>query len=360
MSSHQPIKDNRKILHVDLDAFFASVEELDQPELALVPMAVGGQSKRGIITTCNYKARAYGIHSAMPVFQAKQNCPDLKIVPMRRERYVEKSNEVFAVLRSYTRKLEQMSIDEAYLDISSRPEDALFIAQSLQDEVTEKTGLSISVGVSFNKFLAKLASDWKKPHGIFQITEDDIPDLLLPLPVGKIHGIGRAAERKLNSLSLYTILDLHALEESTLNTLLGKNGSDVYRFIRGIDHRPVTVNRERKSIGVERTFDHDIRSRKELTDKLDHFCNELAKDLKDKKIAAKTIHIKLKTNKFETISRSHSTDVHIQEAEDIQYIARFLFEELPLAEPIRLLGVSGSNLIEEDIHQINFFELPET
>ena len=153
--------------------------------------------------------------------------------------------------------------------------------------------------------------------------------------------------------------DLYDLEEETLTTLLGKNGSDVYHFIRGIDHRPVSSSRERKSIGVERTFDHDIRSRKDLVNRLDNFCVELAEDLKEKKIAAKTIHIKLKTNHFETISRSHSTDVHIQDALDIQYIARFLFDELPLSEPIRLLGVSASNLIEEDIHQINFFELPE-
>lgn len=353
------IKDKRKILHVDLDAFFASVEELDQPELADIPMAVGGQSRRGIITTCNYKAREFGIHSAMPVFQAKQRCPQLKIVPMRRERYVEMSRQVFSVLRSYTRKLEQMSIDEAYLDISSRPEEALFIAESLQNEVAELTGLSISVGISYNKFLAKLASDWKKPHGIFQISQRDLPDILFPLSVGKIHGIGHAAERKLNSFSLYSVKDLYDLEEETLTTLLGKNGSDVYRFIRGVDHRPVSSYRERKSIGVERTFDHDIRSRKDLAKRLDNFCIELAEDLKEKKIAAKTIHIKLKTNHFETISRSHSTDVHIQDALDIQYIARFLFEELPLSEPIRLLGVSASNLIEEDIHQINFFELPE-
>lgn len=348
----------RKILHVDLDAFFASVEELDNPSLKNKPMAVGGLSQtRGIVTTCNYTAREYGIHSAMPVFQALQRCPDLIIVPTRRDRYVELSKEVFKILRSYTRRLEQMSIDEAYLDISTRPESSNLIGKSIQDEVLEKTGLSLSVGISYNKFLAKLASDWKKPHGHFEIKEEDMPEILFPLPVAKVHGIGRVAEQKLNALGIYTVEDLYRFDQESLIKLFGKAGVDIYNFIRGKDDRPVETYRERKSIGIERTFEKNISVRKELEKLIDQFSVELAEDLEAKNIAARTLHLKLKSASFQTITRSHTTDAPIQEASDIQYLAHYIFDEIQLSEPVRLLGISASNLTSSHIQQLNFIDL---
>ena len=196
-------------LHFDLDAFFASCEILDNPKLKHVPMVVGGRSQRGIITTANYEARKYGLHSAMPIFQAKKIVPNLVIVPPDFEKYRRNSEKVFKVLSAFSTKIQKMSIDEGCMDISHIDMDRLELANLVQENVRIKTGLSISIGISYNMSLAKLASDWNKPHGIKIITQDDIPDILRDLNVGKIQGIGRKSEEKLNNIGIKKVCDLH-------------------------------------------------------------------------------------------------------------------------------------------------------
>lgn len=345
----------RKLLHVDLDAFFAAVEELDHPELAGKPIAVANDHRRGILTTCNYPARAFGLHSAMPVFQAKARCPGLILMPPRFERYKAMSESVFKILRTYSRRIEPVSIDEAYLDVTSHPEDAVLIAESLRSEVLDLTGLSISVGISYNKFFAKLASDWQKPHGIFQITPDDVPDLLAPLPVRKIHGLGRTGAQALERFGITTIGDLYAVERPVLERLLGKQGDAIYRYIRGRDDRPVEVSHERKSIGMERTFSEDLTTRAALAALIPGFSKRLSDALKKRHLVARTFHLKLKTSAFKLITRSHSLPDATSDAERIEALESLMLDAVEIEAPIRLFGVSASNLSDEDVRQLRFF-----
>lgn len=255
-------------LHFDLDAFFASCEILDNPKLKHVPMVVGGRSQRGIITTANYEARKYGLHSAMPIFQAKKIVPNLVIVPPDFEKYRRNSEKVFKVLSAFSTKIQKMSIDEGCMDISHIDMDRLELANLVQENVRIKTGLSISIGISYNMSLAKLASDWNKPHGIKIITQDDIPDVLMDLNVGKIQGIGRKSEEKLNNIGIKKVCDLYDLSRNNLRELFGKFGEVIYDRIRGIDDRQLDLSRIRKSIGVEYTFERDLRNYNELLKKL--------------------------------------------------------------------------------------------
>lgn len=344
--------------HVDLDAFFASVEELDDPSLKGKPMAVAGQSARGILTTCNYEARKFGLHSAMPVFQAKRLCPEVILVPVRHDRYREMSERVFAVIRSYTRRIEPMSVDEAYLDLSKRSEDRQFLAESIQQEVFEETGLSISIGISYNKFLAKLASDWNKPHGIKIITPEEVPEILLPLPLERVHGIGRVSAKKLRDLGLETIGDLHPLSSEFLQQLLGKQGAEIYQFIRGIDERTIEPERERKSLGTERTYKVDITDLDLLKEKLRDYAKELDFDLKERSIRGKTITVKIKFSDHRSITRSMTLDHATNDAGEIYHVSIHLVDQLQkeglLEQPIRLSGITLSNLVDVDISQISF------
>ena len=254
-------------LHFDLDAFFASCEILDNPKLKHVPMVVGGRSQRGIITTANYEARKYGLHSAMPIFQAKKIVPNLVIVPPDFEKYRRNSEKVFKVLSAFSTKIHKMSIDEGCMDISHIDMDRLELANLVQENVRIKTGLSISIGISYNMSLAKLASDWNKPHGIKIITQDDIPDILMDLNVGKIQGIGRKSEEKLNNIGIKKVCDLYDLSRNNLRELFGKFGEVIYDRIRGIDDRQLDLSRIRKSIGVEYTFERDLKNYNELLKK---------------------------------------------------------------------------------------------
>lgn len=354
MPSKKSASTSLDFCHVDLDAFFASVEELDNPALCGKPMAVAGSSARGILTTCNYEARKFGLHSAMPVFQAKRLCPEITLVPVRHKRYREMSARVFEILHSYTRYIEPMSIDEAYLDISRRHEDRQFLAESIQTEVQEKTGLSISIGISYNKFLAKLASDWNKPHGIRIITPDEIPEILFPLPLERVHGVGRVAAKKLRDLGLSTIGDLYPLTEEFLIQKLGKQGREVYRHIRGIDDRQIETVRDRKSLGVERTYPVDIDDDTMLLEKLHAYAKMLDDDLKKKHMRGRTITLKLKDADFKTITRSRTIDHDTNEAEEIFDIVQDLFSHVVRTRPIRLAGITLSNLVDDDVSQIGF------
>lgn len=342
----------RTILHVDIDAFYASVEELDDPSIIGKPVAVGGRSEHGIVTTANYEARKYGIHSAMPMFMAKNLCDNLTVKPMRRARYLEKSKEVFDILKTFTDKIEKVSIDESYLDVTGMGYDKN-IAKKLQDKVYKETGLNVSVGLSYNKFLAKLASDWNKPKGIKVITPDDVPDILLPLDISKVHGIGKKSENKLKSLGINTVEDLYELPESFLVELFKKKGTEIYDRIRGIDNRKVEVDVLRKSLGTETTFEITS-SRETLKNHLKDFAEEISEELIYKEISGYTLTLKLKNENFVIKTRSKTYISPIYRDDDIYKKGVDIFNEVYNGEKIRLIGLTVSNLENINIRQLKF------
>lgn len=341
-------------LHLDMDAFYASVEERDNPSLKGKPVIVGGRSNRGIVTTCNYEARKYGIHSAMPIFMAKEKCPHGIFVPGRMNRYQEVSKQVFSILRGITNRIEPLSIDEAYMDISQIPLRPEQIRDLIKDKVYEKTGLTLSIGVSYNKFLAKLSSDWNKPNGFMVITEEMMPEILFPLPIKKVYGIGSKSQKKLNSIGIYTIEDLYSLEEELLIDLFGKGGVEIYERIRGIDRRLIETSRERKSIGVERTF-RATRDKKVLIEYLKDFSYELESDLNKRDLHGKTITVKIKDEDFISHTKSKTYSHYISGGDEIFTLALSLFQEMEYDKSLRLLGVSLSNLLDKKMEQLSFF-----
>lgn len=347
---------NRKglnIIHLDMDAFFAAVEELDNPKLKGKPVIVGGTGRRGIVTTANYEARKYGVHSAMPLFIARQRCPHGIFIPTRKDRYAEVSKEVFNILYDITPLVEKLSIDEAFLDVSDVGKNPLEVVAYIRKRVKDEIGLTMSFGISYNKFLAKLASDWEKPEGLTIITPDMIPDMLLPLPVGKVYGIGKKSEKRFNNIGVYTVADLMNLSEDFLIKFMGKIGKEVYDRIRGIDERKVNPYRERKSIGTERTF-KEIRDKKVLQNFLASYAKELSRDMKKKGIKGKTVNIKIKYEDFSSHTKSFTMEAYTNSEELIYKIAKDLLDELPLEQHVRLIGLSLSNLIEDTYTQMSF------
>lgn len=342
----------RAIVHVDLDAFYASCEELDNISLRGKALAVAGKSDRAIITTANYKAREYGIHSAMPVFIAKNLCENLIIVPMRRKRYLEKSKEVFDLLSTYTYIIEKVSIDESYLDLTDINPDYKFL-KAMQDNILKKTGLSVSIGMSTNKFLAKLASDWNKPRGIKIITKDEVPDILMDLDIRKIHGIGKKSEDKLRNLGIDKVCDLYNLEEDFLINLFGKSGEDIYKRIRGIDDREVQTKIKRKSLGTENTF-FPTDNRRVLENYINIFSVEVSQDLIKRNLLGFTLTIKLKNDKFKIRTKSRTYEYGLYKKEDIYREGLILFREFYNDDKIRLIGLTVSNLSDLNIHQLTF------
>lgn len=341
-------------LHLDMDAFFAAVEEIDNPDLKGHPLIVGGRSNSGIVTTCNYIAREYGIHSAMPIFMAKERCPHGIYVPGRMDRYRQVSKEVFKALRTITPTIEPLSIDEAYMDISGFRDTPEEISERIKKMIYDETGLTLSIGVSYNKFLAKLASDWNKPDGFMKITEDMMPDLLFPLSVGKVYGIGRKSKEKLNQIGIYTIEELHSLSKEFLIDLFGKGGSEIYNRIRGIDNREIQTTRIRKSIGVERTF-RATRDRKLLLEKLLVYSKDLSEDLTLRNLHGRTLSVKIKDEDFQTHTKSRTFSHNIWEEEEIYKISSMLFAQMEWDKGLRLLGISISNLMDRDLTQLSFF-----
>lgn len=343
------------IIHLDMDAFYASVEELDNPSLKGKPLVVGGRSKGGIVTTANYEARKFGIHSAMPIFMALQRCKNLIIVPVRHDRYVELSKKVFSILYEITDKVEKLSIDEAFLDISKLNKVPIEVCNYIRDRVKNEIGLTMSFGISYNKFLAKIASDWDKPEGLTVIKRDMIPEILLPLSIGKVYGIGKKSEKRFNNIGVYTVKDLMDLDLDFLIKMLGKSGKDVYERIRGIDNRPVEPFRERKSVGTERTF-RPIRNKKVLKNMLKNYAGELEGLLLEKKIRGKTISVKLKYEDFSNHSKSKTLEHYTNSGEEIFRVAVELFDGLPLEKHVRLIGLTVSNLCDDEFVQMCFLK----
>lgn len=295
-----------------MDAFFASVEQLDNPSLRGKPVIVGGVSERGVVSTCSYEARKYGVHSAMPGFMARSKCPMGIFLPVRYGRYKEISNKIFDIFKEITPVIEPISIDEAFLDITDTDfKDGKRVALYIKDRVKKEIGLNLSIGISYNKFLAKLASDWNKPNGIMEIRKDMIPDILLPLSISKIHGLGKKSVGKLNNMGIFTVQDLYLLPREFFYSYLGKSGIDIYNRIRGVDDREVQVTRERKSVGKERTLKFNTSDKDELLIYLKDFSEEISRILSSKNMMGKTITLKYKTGEFENHTRSKTLNKYI-------------------------------------------------
>ncbi len=343
------------ILHLDVDAFFASVEQLDNPELRGKPVIVGGIGERGVVATCSYEARKYGIHSAMPGFLARQKCSQAVFLPVRMKRYKDVSNDIFRLLNRYTDKIEALSIDEAFLDISGYEDKYLSVARTIKENIKKQMGLTVSIGISYNKFLAKMASDWEKPDGFKVITEDMMPDIILPLPVGQVYGIGSKTVSKLNELGVYRVEDLMRWPLEYMVNFFGKQGEDIYHLIRGIDAREVEPEKEMKSIGREITLDKDTDDIQELTEYLKGFSYHISYALRVKDLYAKTVTVKIKTDRFAQHTKSRTLSRPIDKSKDIYKEGALLLKEMQLKEKIRLIGLSVSNISEDYYEQMSLF-----
>lgn len=343
-----------QILHVDMDAFFASVEQRDNPELRGKPVIVGGVSERGVVSTCSYEARKFGVHSAMPMFMAREKCPNGIYISGRYGRYTKVSQEIFKILNEVTPLVEQVSIDEGFLDLSQgKLKNGMEAARYIKNRVYKEVELTLSIGISYNKFLAKLASDWNKPNGIKEIGREMVPDILLPLSISKIHGLGKVSVAKLNNMGIYYIKDLYKMPKKFYLDYLGKNGLEIYDRIRGVDYRKVEVLHERKSVGKERTLKADTKNKEELLEYIKEFSFEIEEVLSRKNVIGKTITLKYKNKDFENHTRSKTLNNYIGTGEEIYKAAEELLENEELNEEIRLIGISISSFKETEVEQLS-------
>lgn len=339
----------RKILHIDMDAFYASVEQRDDPALRGRPVAVGGLSGRGVVAAASYEARPFGIHSAMPMAHARRRCPDLVVLPPRFDVYKAVSAEVRAVFHRYTDLVEPLSLDEAYLDVTEPklgPASGTLIAEQIRAEIYRTTGLTASAGVSFGKFLAKTASGLAKPDGLRVVTPEEAPALIASLPVEDFYGVGPATARRLHALGIRTGADLQARTEDELRARLGKVGGWLARVARCEDDRPVRPDRERKSVGVERTFAWDVRGAENLLERLGPLAAELERRLDRHGVLGRTLTLKMKSAAFEITSRSATPGAPVGAEHELFGLgAALLHRPAPPDEPIRLLGLTASGLV---------------
>jgi len=345
----------RKILHVDLDAFYASVEELDNPDLVGQPVIVGGKGERGVVSTCNYVARKYGIHSAMPGFIAKTKCPQGIFLSPNISRYQEVSDQVFSIILSITDEVQRVSIDEAYLEVTALYQSPLYIAKYIKNKIKEEVGITLSVGVSYNKFLAKLASDWNKPDGIKVISKEMVPDILLPLTVERIHGIGSVSVKKLNSIGIFTVSDLMNYSINNLISFLGSSGEDVYYRIRGIDNRSLKEEVKNRTYGTETTLKKNTRNKNQLLHILKDMMTEVYDTINGKNKVAKTIMIKVKYFDFQVITRSKSNSHYMFELDNYMTLVEDVFDKIDIHKNVRLIGVTVSNIKEKANQQLSLF-----
>ena len=338
----------RKIIHVDMDAFYASVEQRDNPELRGKPVAVGGSRERGVVAAASYEARKFGVRSAMPSVTAKRQCPDLIFVKPRFEVYKAVSQQVREIFAEHTTIIEPLSLDEAYLDVTENLQNiplARDVALAIRAKIKEVTGLNASAGISYNKFLAKLASDHRKPNGQYVITPEMGAAFVEALPVGKFHGIGPATSAKMNSLGLYTGLDMRNQTLEFMQANFGKAGAYYYWISRGVDNREVRPDRIRKSVGAENTFFTDLSEFDAMAAELQPLIDKVWRHCEDKGARGRTVTLKVKFNDFEIITRSRSVPVAVSSRRDLELLAIGLLQnEMPLRKPVRLLGVSLSSL----------------
>ena len=350
----------RKIVHVDMDAFYASVEQRDDPGLRGRPVVVAWRGNRSVVCAASYEARRFGVHSAMPATRAERLCPEAIFVPPDFTRYRAVSRAVREIFQRHTDLIEPLSLDEAYLDVTENKTGlptATRVAITIRQQIRDELNLSASAGVAQNKFLAKIASDWRKPNGLFVIQPDDVQTFLPPLPVGRIPGVGKVTETRLKQIGVLTIADLQALESTQLEAQFGRYGIRLFELARGIDHNKVVPDRPTKSISAEDTFERDI-----PLSETEELIRRLAEKVwtasrKDTRIA-RTVVLKLKTSAFNILTRSHTPSVPPGSCEELTAIALLLRERITL-EPIqrfRLVGVGLSNFRDTESLQPPLFE----
>lgn len=348
------IDNNRRVIHIDMDAFYASVEQRDNPKLKGKPVIVGGSPhSRGVVATCSYEAREYGIHSAMPSKLAYKRCPYAIFVRPRFDVYRQVSSQIREIFFRYTNLVEPLSLDEAYLDVTENKMNIKYatqIAKMIKNDILKEVGLTSSAGVSYNKFLAKLASDYKKPNGLTVITPENKQDFLDNLPINKFFGIGKVTEKHLRNLGINNGYDLRQLDLKQLESIFKNRGYTFYQLARGIDNRVVEPYRERKSVGSEMTLAQSLDlDSEDVLNTLDEICEDVSKRLDYSEKVGKTITLKIKYDDFTQITRSISLEHPIYNKEDIQMNVYNLFKNLDILDKkIRLLGVTVSNLSDKN------------
>ena len=368
----------RWIMHVDMDAFFASIEQLDHPEYKGHPVIVGGLSSRGVVATCSYEARKFGVHSAMPISRAKKLCPDGVYVYPRMDRYKEVSHQIFSIMKEFTPHIEPLSIDEAFLEVSGMStmySGPKALGRAIKDRVFEETGLIISAGLAPNKFLAKLASDLDKPDGLVVIPYGREKEILAPLPIKRIWGVGPRTEKILKTGGFHLMRHIQALpDESSLIPLVGNQARRIWELANGIDDRPVETDRKIQSIGAEETYEEDLTDGSTIELEFRYFANRLSKRLRKRNLLGHTVSIKVRYDDFTTVSRQKRLDTPSDHEHVFFETALLLWNKLMQDKtskqlkgvtfmdppgPIRLLGLTVSGLDEEVPMQDSLFESPK-
>jgi DNA polymerase IV len=342
--------ENRKIIHVDMDAFYASVEQLDNPELRGKPIAVGGEENRGVVSAASYEARKFGVRSAISGVQAKRNCPDLIFVKPRFDRYKEISKQIHKIFRDYTDLIEPLSLDEAYLDVTQNKKgnpSASLLAQEIRLRIFNEVGLTASAGISVNKFVAKIASDYNKPNGQKTVNPDEVIVFLEQLPIQKFYGVGKVTAEKMFQLGIFTGFDLKNKPLDFLEKHFGKSGNFYYNVVRGIHNSEVKSNRIAKSVAAEHTFDSNLSSEIFMVEKLDKIASELERRLKKHKVSGKTVTLKIKYSDFTQQTRSKTMPYFIADKSLILESVKELLYQERMKDSVRLLGISLSNLNTE-------------
>jgi DNA polymerase IV len=337
----------RKIIHVDMDAFYASVAQMDNPELKGKPIAVGGGGKRGVISAASYEARKFGVKSAMSGRLAEKLCPDLIFVKTDFDRYKEISNRIRKIFYDYTDLVEPLSLDEAYLDVTENKiglPSATLIAQQIRQRIFNEVGLTASAGISINKFIAKIASDYNKPNGQKTVNPEDVLQFLEDLDIRKFFGIGKVTAEKMYQKGIFTGKDLKSKSAEYLETHFGKSGRSYYHIVRGIHNSPVKPDRIRKSLAAERTFSENLSSEIFMLEKLNHIAEEVSKRLNKSNVAGKTITLKIKYSDFTLQTRSKTLPYFVNDKTIILETSKDLLYQDKLKNSVRLLGISLSNL----------------
>lgn len=341
----------RKIIHVDMDAFYASVEQMDNPDLQGKPLAVGGSEIRGVVSAASYEARKFGVRSAISGIQAKKLCPDLIFVRPRFDRYKEISKKIRKIFHDYTDLVEPLSLDEAYLDVTENKKgnpSATLIAQEIRKRIFEEVGLTASAGISVNKFVAKIASDYNKPNGQKTVNPDEVEAFLEKLDIKKFYGVGKVTAEKMYQLGIFTGYDLKQKPLEYLEKHFGNSGFHYYQICRGIHNSAVKPNRKIKSVGAERTFGENLSSEIFMEERLQSIAKELEKRLQKSKISGKTITLKIKYSDFTLQTRSKTLPYFVSDKNIILDVAKDLLYQERLRNSVRLLGISIHNLNNEE------------
>lgn len=351
----------RKIIHVDMDAFFAAIEQRDRPELRGKPVIVGGSPhRRGVVATCSYEARTYGIHSAMPSLTAVRLCPHAVFIQPNMQKYKETSTEIMDIFRSYTDLVEPLALDEAYLDVTVNKtgmKSATLLAQQIKKAIYERTGLTASAGVSYNKFIAKIASGYKKPDGLTVIPPNRAKAFIDAIPIGDFFGVGKVTEERLLALGIKNGKDLREYTRDELVEAFQSRGNQLYEHVRGIDERPVEANRKRKSLGKEKTLIHNVAHVDDMLPILSELCAHVSEQLQRHRVLTSVITIKVKYANFKQITRRTTLSQPTNEGRMIEQTAHELLQNTALeGKEVRLLGVHTSDFYAEGDDEVTHFE----